>query len=1424
MVYSEESLIIANFVTKIKATSPYACEFLPQDLEYLESDADVAFYQKYIETGRADKIKKCALDAFTIIRDFSQSYADLNWNPGLKNIDINTFNVIYPILRSSLDCLLNQLNTNNTVNGTANRGVNGRLRESKANSVDCTDSGTLTYEGLFLLIKTSLEFIHPLAYSTDGVVLSQLINLLGKTAYNYELTSANLTCISVYLCRLYLSGFMVKMPENTKLIFRQHSVLFYRVISIAVSRSERSLDFNVILFINRIAPDKINEELIIFMTKIIDCWYCSLVKFLINCRNQKFIPVSNRESTVKSDEEESVSDFDEDSEEDYTDSESTSSKSDTTEHSNSVNGITNTLMTTDKEILLMKICKLMYQTPKLPPSHRMRLITQVLMVLNETSNTELQIESINCIVVLLDFTKETNSSILKCNLMMLLNAILTVVVDKLDNSVVGLVEVVDNLEIEKFLAIVYCTGQVLHNLITFKYEYNEEFNDKFLATQLQLITNNQVQTQDTVMISFEAISDIIKLYNELMKLNDETIDETISTIISWAISEIPQMYENAFEHILKLSTPICCLLFKTKKERIIEGISGKFGNRTTTTQIALSSPKRWVMGSKILQSALSTYSQTRSSNTDDAMDTDDIVTNGGKRDGVETDVITEPNPTNDPSEIDVKYNKYSELVKTMFITMFESLLNVITECCGEVEEEVESCLSAYFHCFGLEDYLKRLPLTNLYEIPITSENYHTKSYRFMIPVLKRQLKGFKLSLFPKYILPVLNRIQYFVTKTSKFDEIVNNITSANGNTGDSSSGVTNGSTNGSNNGVGADDELQLLTKVHEEYERIYNELLSLLLPLSLDPNAISVLTENNYLVLKYIVDLLNGGVEKFNISCRVISNLSNLEPVSLDLIGILVKKYIEIEGSGLKNLETWNMCDGILVAIGNVAKYCPAENLSRNLQSFEKALGNRKNDCLIKLSKALLPSVPGELKCRLHRNFLKQPRNRFIYIAIKTSIETAQQLMDSNSELVKKVHAELTNNLVNNVASNADVANNEVNNGGAVKSDLSNTDSAKSPVAKQGLVKTELVNPELTNTNMATSDVPKQDNIDYDVEFVKSVVSIDGMTELVKFLELLSETVDTSKQRVLCLHSYTKLLHFIKTNFTNVNYTKLVTLVTNPLVFESIINSYSPNKVNRTCAFSIYELLCLINTHDDVLKITISTMYYNHNNVNKDCEMINIGIVKLLCNIYSKSFDKFDNFETIRLVIYLSTRIISATTRFYIQILKFFRIVMVNMNHDNLVKVTPNIMKLFNNERCCSKAKIYVRRLVEKMLTRLKRDYLFSIFPKEHFSLVTNIIQTRNRRFNKSLYTSHKSSKHEEEDEDEYEEPTLGRDEDEPIVISDGDDSDKETYVKPTVRKIRERKAAFNPKPTNFSYIKLNRRAPKKEQIKVLKNIMKNKK
>ncbi|XP_955081.1 uncharacterized protein TA04305 [Theileria annulata] len=1381
MVCSEESLIITNFVTKIKSTSPYSCEFLPKDLEYFESDADVAFYQKYVETGRVEKINKCALDAFSVIRDFSQSYADLHWNPGLKTIDIYTFKVIYPILRSSLDCLLNQLNSNNTNNGHNNinnhqiNGNNKKFRANKSNNGESTDSGTLTYEGLFLLIKTSLEFIHPLAYSTDGVVLSQLINLLGKTAFNYELTSANLVCITVYLCRLYLSAFFIKLPENTKLIFRQHSVMFDRVIAIAVSRPEKALDFNVVLFINRVintilyvingevrVSDKINEELVVFMSKFIDFWYCALVRFLINCRNEKFIPVSNKENSTKSEEEESVSEFEEDdSEEDYSDSESSSSNSDNVTQYNSLNkdkadknGITNNLSTTDKDILLIKICKLIHQTPKLPPSHRMRLITQVLIILNETSNTELQIEAINCIVVLLDFTKEVNSSILKCNLMILLNAILKVVVDKIDNSVIGVVEVVDNLEIEKFLSIVYCTGQVLHNLITFKYEYNEEFADKFLSSQLQLIdTSNEIINKDCVKISFETISNIIKLYNELMKLNDETIDEAISTIISWAIAEIPQMYENAFEHILKLSAPICCLLFKTKKERIIEGISGKFGNRTTTTQIALSSPKRWAMGSKILQSALSTYLQNQSQITIDVMD--EVNETGSNH-------ISSSNET-DSNDIDLKYAKYSELVKSMFETMFDSFLNVMVECCGEVEQEVENCLGSYLLCFGLEDYLKRLPLTNLYEVPITSENYHSKSYRFMLPVLKRQLKGFKLSLFPEYILPVLNRIQYFVTKTSKFNEIVSNITN-NGSTPD----TNNSSVPIATNGVTSDsDEFHLLTKLHEEYERIYNELLSLLLPLSMDTNAITVLTENNYLVLKYIVDLLSGTVEKFNIACRVISNLSNLEPVAMDLIGILVKRYIEIEGSGLKNLETWNMCDGILTAIGNVAKYCPSENLSKNLQSFEKALGNRKNDCLIKLSKALLPSVPGELKCRLHQNFLKQPRNRFIYIAIKTSIETAQNLMDTNPEMVEKVHADL----------------------------------AKEELASQ-------------NGN----------NVDYDVEFVKSVVSIEGMTELVKYLELLSETVDTSKQRILCLHSYTKLLHFVKTNFTNVSYSKLVNLVTNPLIFESIINSYSTNKVNRTCAFSIYELLCLINKHDDVLKITISTMYYNHNNVNKDCELINIGIVKLLCNIYSKSFDKFDNFETIRLVIYLSTRIPTVTTRFYVQILKFFRIVMVNMNHDNLVKLTPNIMKLFNNEKCCLKAKIYVRRLVEKMLTRLNRDYFCSVFPKEHFSLVTNIIQTRNRRFNKAIYSSQKGTKNaEEEDEDEYEESILNRDDGEPIVVPDEEDSDKEMYIKPTVRKIRERKTVFNPKPTNFSYIKLNRRAPKKEQIKVLKNIMKNK-
>nr|PVC52755.1 hypothetical protein MACL_00000519 [Theileria orientalis] len=1661
MVHSQESFIIANFVSKLRSSSPLSCDCLPQEAEFCESDADVTLYERYIETGRCQKIIQCSLDALSVIREVSTGYADLHWNPGLKPGDVATFKIIYPVLRSSLDCLLNQ---------TAPKKSEAKFKPKEPKE-KYNDSSTLTFEGLFLLIKNSLELIHPLAYSCDGVVLSQLISLLERTSYSVHLANANLSSLTVYLCRLYSFGYLIRVPDNDDLILRQHSVLFYRVVCLALASPGKTVDPNALLFLKRVVgtvlfvmnenvnekAENIDANLVMFMSKFVDVWYASLVKLMVSIRTDTLPALlsSRQEPTAKKREPEASQETNEDqasgSESEGEKSEKSQSakinssekttsggSADKGSDTGSEKGLPRTaaeegpkkekLITSDKEQLLMKLCKLTYETPKLPPSHRMRLITQITFILLEANSNELELEALNAILALLDFSDESNSAILKNNLLPLLKALTGVLMNRVEASGIGLVNIVEEVQIEKYVLLVYCLGQVLLNVVLFKHEYDEENVDKFLQEQIKLIDprreNNDRALQSWDLELFEMTSNIMKIFHHLLSVNDDKVDEAVTHVICWMLTE------TNFEYTFKLAVPICCFMLRTKNSRMLDAIYGKSGTRVTTTQIAISTSKRWLSGSKIFKTSLEYYLNTRTNNessdergskvggesedmdrrgdgkhmnggsSGDAahsygsspsyhvhLDTNTGVANqlhtSTSSTGYHLNTSTSSSTKRDLSaertgedEVDV-YLETDTVVKSLFLNMFESYLEVMVETSGNVEEEMEECLGIYFACFGMEDYLKRMPLEKLYKVPITNERYRVESYSFMLPVLKRQMKGLKMREFAKHILPVLNSLDYFVNKTAQIRCKAGSIKET---AGEAEEGVKR---TPSEKWAKRLRYISKLESVHKEYEGVYNQLLQLCVPLSSDPDAIEVLVEDNYALLKYIVTLLDKGAERFNTACKVIENLEGLNRVGLELIGILVKKYINIEINMERTPDNGNMCENILAAIGNVSRFCASEVLSKNLQSFEKALNGKRNDALVRLSKALFPYVSDDLKQTMYRNYLSQPKEKYVYVALKVALETVMEKLEKNKDLLRAINnasldpyrvkqkngsleraegmeagarngqlssLEITPDLLNALSGSkpwsagqggqgsislpdtlsmanvtgmmggasglpgpgvtpslgatplrgslrapgtigvATAAMEHAEDMGAVdKMNAQNltalrastasggtsdarrygeeaTQNAKDP----GLRKSPRLSGKMTpSMGIRDSDDDGNDNNDGDrapemdlddanpgseklmrvkkmstsgsedvkrrsgqsllsdestlrgrrrelsrdgkerrgsdgdvrghsseefedseehenddgavtknweedeeYKFVKMVVRVNGMCELATYLEILSESVDTAKQRISCLVAFTKLLLYLKENLDNVDYGTLIALITKPLIFECVVNCCTNNKVNRASSFLIYHMLYKLNgNYHHVLKVTLSTLYYNHA-INKEGENVNIGIMKLLCNIFGACYKEFDNIETLRLVVYLSGRLTQCSYRFYVHLLKFFRVVMVHMNNDHLIQAAQHMMKLLYNERYANKAKTY----------ELQQEYPHPYNGFEQLPIVDQSVPNNKEHLlvRRRAAAAHKLRK------------------------------------KALEEKERERDKAYR-------YIKISKKGSKKETVKVLKSIIKNK-
>ncbi|EKX72857.1 conserved hypothetical protein [Theileria equi strain WA] len=1254
---SEGTYIITSFIAKLRSSSPLSCDSVPQDYDVCESDADISLYEEYVGSGRFNKVKQCAMDAFTVIRDADRGNASIQWNPGLGQAEIAIFKVIYPIMKSSLDCLMNQIDT--------------LVIPSRNDDVNLYDSSTLTFEGLFLLLKVCLEVINPLAYSSDGTVLSQLIGLMEKTSSLPFLVKANLGCISIYLCRTYSSAIHAHLIHSYELLLSQHTILFANVLNMALNNPGAEVDPDALLFLKRVVHsilrrlhksvsvdvEDLSEDSVVMATKLVDCWYGSLVKCLIELRKRLTAG-------------------------------------------------------TEKPGKIAKLCRIVYETPQLPPAHRLRLVIQIAFLLKEYPYTDFQIEALNALTTMLDFGPEYSSAILSSNLHPLLGALLDILINrKLCGTPEGTNQETD---CEKLIALVYCLAQLVRTAKLFKHEPDAELVDEFLLKQIQLLLKDEepdnsitgeirlnTMTKDTEHLpelsanfpsfddfknnceSCEILTKLVQLFSDLLKFNNEQLDEAISLVLCWMLKELD------FELCLKLTMPVCMEFLKTKRSRMIENIYKSDFQTHGTAAIATSASSRWIFGARIFRTAIEVFRQN-----------EELAS--------------------------------SQLTKEMINSIFNSLLEITMESGGKVDQEVEDCLGLFICTFGFDLYLQICPLTRLYEIPITSEQYSTDSMSYMLPLLKRQLKGSPLSYFAQHILPVAVRVE---TLSARSKEL-----------GDVEGGTTSN-----------------LLNVAKEYEAVNDQLNSLLVTLATGASdCYEALSANDCHLIKYILYLLDKGGEKTLCACKTISALDNIGNIATKLIGVLVKKFVGLElnkkpANAGNSVNT--VCDALISAISNCAKFCPSDMLASNLASFEQALekNNNSGDSLIKISRALLPSVEDDLKIKLHENWLTlitTKRTKHLYGAIKCSCETAYNIISKDNDTVS--------------------------------------------------------------------------------EFVKVVCDTQGLEKIARCLSLAEEETNVgddeyNKQRVGSICALTKLLVLIKnTPFWNESIQALSQQLTKPLVFESILNISAPNYSARASAAAIYDSLCALNMNDmcNLLKYTISGLSCGGST------SLQTGVVKCLTRMVAAYSDVVEKYDLSQVLKYLTKRLSDDNIKLYIQLLKFFRVCAVKFNPPRLQWLTPHLLTMFENEKCCARAKVFVRRVVEKLVPRLKRDILLRLFPKDHLPLLRSILAAKKKKRVAKLRAALCPDDNDNEGDkfvdkmfktDSEGRLMLNLDEQEEGILEEVAREEAAKFKKKPGRRPKVEKQASQP----YTYLKLNKNKHsekhKRENIKVLKNIVKNK-
>ncbi|ORM41336.1 uncharacterized protein BXIN_0777 [Babesia sp. Xinjiang] len=1273
------SHIVANLVKRIQGSTAVGYDSLSDKLEPAISEEDVAMYEEHVESGRFEKVKQCAFDSLVLIRS-AAAPVEVSWNIGIPDTDMRALMQLYPIVTCSLYCITKQLDE---VLSDA-----GQCKET----ID--DTSTLTFEGLFLIARTGIEMIHPVVLTVENNILGIMLDLLDRAATVTPLLNACMSCLTIYLCRLLSADIPESVGEGIMGVLSHLKRLFESVLTLAISGDGERLHNNAISLLKmtiRAATQRImafgntgesttDNPQLTFLTKVVDCWYGVFVSRMMKLRADM-------------------------------------------------------VLSNTKPVKLGKLMKILVTFPPLPPAHRLRLVLQVALTLQQDSACILQSEILTTLTALLDVDYSQAGDVVRNNVRPLAEAIIELLFDRrFCGSSHGATASTD---CDKQVQLVYCMAQCIRTSRSVPKEQKAKFVDEFLQKQIFTLLNASkaehsggegrldrlmketehfpgLQSHFPSLEDFLASRDDCQLLTRLTRLFDylltycnRVLDEAISLVICWLFSEFN------FTLCIKMLAPLCLDFLRTKRSKMLDGIHNTNLMPKGVASIIDLATARWVLGGRVFLTALEAYRETR---TKDNMDVDSPETT-------------------------------SQAV-TIFTTVMESTVDIAKETEGVLPKDLEDCFGLYVKTFGIETYLRLMPLTPLYSIPITSETFRSESYVYMLPILQRQLKGVSLAVYVKYMLPVLRHLEALAQKTK---DCAANVTSE----------VT-------------------LAYVLRSYEAVVGAMYSILISMASSADDCKAALElNDFELLKHILSMLDSGASNAVVSCRIIAACKDLDGLASKLIGVLVKRFVALEtpshsiSGGTKALE-----DSILSAIANCGRFCDSKMLSDNLESFEAALRRSKYnvDPLIKISRALLPGVADELKYQLHRHWLtlsSSEPSKNLYLALKRSCET--------------LAVEL-------------------------KRLFPRRDDTKATVDTDAIWRSAS-------------------------RYVKESCSVIGLRMLREALHIAPnakpqvETEEHSKHRLCCIAAFARLLETMKEHGVYTRDVKgFVDALVKPLILEAMVNVTAANNSTRSSALAVYDSICNLKLEElgDVLKLSVSSLTCGTSN------SMQIVLVRCLSRLIARHSEHAVKYNLTQVFSFIFRLLSEDNQKLYVQLLKLARVCVVKLNREQVLWLAPMLMPMFENKTCCHRAKVYVRRVIQKLMVKLSRDQIIKIFPQEHLPLLRNLLTAQRHKRNQKLRKVLKPSDDDGDDDEQFIDNMFKTDDEGRLIIS-LDETDETISDEPVVKEIRlfkhQTKAHHSSKKKGgvqpYAYIKLNRSKTsekhKKENVKALKSLSKTK-
>ncbi|GFE55533.1 NUC173 domain, putative [Babesia ovis] len=1270
--------IVANLVKRIQRSNALGYDALADKFQSTISEEDVAMCEENLESGRFEKVKQCALDSLVLIQGSVVPLGNI-WNVSISSTDMEAARALCPIVKCALDCIANQLDE--------------VLRKAAQYKETTDDTSTLTFEGLFLIARTGLEMINPAVLTVENTLLSLFIDMLNKATAVRPLLNMCMACLTVYLCRLLSADVQPGGCSGLKTILAQLKNLFEFVLTLAISNDGEWLNNSATSLLKLTLRTTIHRigiltaggkgssgnTQVIFLTKVVDCWYGVLVTRIMKLRAEMVI--------------------------------------------------SNT-----KHLRLAKLMQMLATFPPLPPAHRLRLVLQIALTLKQDASCLLQAEILTTLTALMDIDYHMAGDIVRNNVRPLAEAIIELLFDpRFCGNSHGATATTD---CNRQVQLVYCVAQCIRTSRSVPREQDAKYVDEFLQKQIFMLLHSDTtdhsgeaarverlmkETQDMeelqsdypTLEDFMASRDDCQLLTKLAKMfqylftySNRELDEAIALVICWVFGEFD------FGLCLKMLAPLCLHFLRTKRSKMLDGIHNASLMPQGVASMVETATTRWVLGGRIFYNALEAYRDTRA-NVNMEVDTSDTVS----------------------QEV------------TIFKCIFEATMDIAKEAGGILPKDLEDCIGLYIRTFGFETYLRLMPLEPLYSLPISSDSFRSESHVYMMPVLQRQLKGVPLIVFVKYIMPVLKNIEELMRKTKDCAANLNNE-------------VT-------------------LAFVMRSYEALVCAIYSILISMASSATDCRVALEaNDYELLKHTLELLDDGPNRAVVACRILGACTDLEGMGPRLIGLLVKRFVALETTHqgeLANLRALE--EALLSAIANCGRFCESKMLGENLESFESALqrSNCSFDPLIKISRALLPSVDDELKCKLHHHWvdlLKKGPSKNLYLALKRSCETLA------SEIKKQLSGD-----------------------GSVTLDPA-----------------EL-----------TANIP---------QYVKDICSLEGLRQLSEALHLVpdakpqAETEEHGKHRIGCIESYTRLLETIKeSGLWNAEIKEFVETIVKPLILEAMLNASAPNNSTRASALGIYDGVCNLKLEEigDILKLSVSAM------TSGATKAMQAVLVRCLTRLMARHSEQAVKYNLTQVFSFVFRLLSEDNQKLYVQLLKFARVCIVKLNQEQVLWLAPMLMKLFDNQNCCQRSKVYVRRVVQKLMVKLSRDQMIKIFPQEHLPLMRHVLTAQRHKRNQRLRRALKPSEEDGDDDEQFIDNMFRTDDEGRLLITldENEETEQEDAVYSQVKSHRHKtkaqhqikKKAKKSDIQPYAYIKLNRSKTaekhKRDNIKTLKAIAK---